>query len=506
MKISPILGWNRVDPPHELDMSRGGECEASKLQNYIAYFKKISKVGGTEAYNTTALPYSIPWHKRSYHKLGDGSFVKRTLCFSRGVIYYGDDTAKTLTSCQAGFNQYAFPSDMTIQVSENSILYFFDGDTTPYYYDGNGSYTFYKSTLDSDITQGVVHLDRGFYLHKNSSTVSYSGSLLPGTMEDEFIVGNDKDSVCVASVLGAEETLYIFKNNSIWQLYGRTPATFQVRQITNKYGLATRRAIYPVGSGFIFLDQFTKELYFFGGSESSIYSLTEKKINLRDIIDTTADSINACCMTTHNGLFRFAFQHREAPGDYNDSELVYVLNNPRSDGLPKWSLIRGSNVVSYSTWNQQGDSGELVTGRSDTGKLMYHDRGWNWDSTNPIETIVRTAEITADEEFVVRFKGFFVKGKPGGHTLNSLFRYFLNGRYSLRGESSLNMKGETRLMGEIPISQASLFNDRINPLSGYSRGNSIAFEIYDQNNGRKMEVYSIAFRASKRYRIRNSYV
>ena len=210
-------------------------------------------------------------------------------------------------------------------------------------------------------------------------------------------------------------------------------------------------------------------------------------------------------MITHDGLFRFAFQHRESFGDFNDSELVYPLNEPGIDGLPKWSLIRGSNVNSYSLWSQQGDDNELVTGRSELGKLMYHGRGFDFDE-KAVNTIVRTGEVTADEEFVTRFKGFYIKAKPGSATLPSTFRYFLNGRFSDRGEDSLSMKGETRDVGVDKIQKQALFNDRIIPLTGKSRGNSISFEIEDNQNGTEMEIYSISFKAQKRYKTRNQFI
>ena len=103
MKLKFALGLNRVSPPQELKITQDGFCECSKLQNYIVRNNKIRKVGGTVAYNSTALSTPITWCKRSYHKLGDGSFANRTLCFSNGIFYYGDDVAGTLTEAQKGF-------------------------------------------------------------------------------------------------------------------------------------------------------------------------------------------------------------------------------------------------------------------------------------------------------------------------------------------------------------------------------------------------------------------
>ena len=86
------------------------------------------------------------------------------------------------------------------------------------------------------------------------------------------------------------------------------------------------------------------------------------------------------------------------------------------------------------------------------------------------------------------------------------FRYFINGRYSNRGEANLSTVGETRTLGELKISTQSIFNDRIIPLTEYSRGNSISFELYQNELGTDLEIYSIALTAVKKYKIRNQYI
>jgi len=471
--------------------------------------KRIKKIGGTEAYNITALAGAIPWVTRSYHKRGDGTFRKVKFCFSDGAIYYGDDVAGTLTAARSGFLVTAIPMHATIQVSGNSVMYFFSGENEVVKYDGNGSFTFEDTTLNADlgrtIESAVVHLDRMVYVSKNSSFLAMSTPFLPEDLTTDgidVIVGQETDSVIRRVVVGANETLYIFKNQSIWQLYGRTPSTFEFRRVTDKYGLAAKRGICAVGGGFIFLDEFTKELHFFGGTESSIRPLTEDSIRLREILDI--GQIDKVDMVVHDGLFRFAFKHVD-DSIYQDRELIYAINEPGPDGDPKWSMSKGAKILSYSTWKEQGDNHELVTGRSDTGKLMYHNRGGKFD-TEAIETQFRTAEIVVSEDKVVRFKGFYVKGKPSSRNVNVLFKYFLNGRYATYGGSNLDAFGEYRQVGSILISTQSIFNNRIIPYHAQSLGNSISFEIYDNTKDLDLEFYSIGFDAVPRYPIKNKLV
>ena len=512
MILKFALGLNRVAPPHELLTAKEKFVQCSVLQNFVVRDKCIRKIGGTEAYNSTSMgTANVPWVHRSYHKRGDGSFRKVGFCFYNGAIYRGDDVARTLTSSQGGFRKEVRPMDVTMQVSGNSILYFISGEDEVYKYDGNGGYEWEKTTLNDDlgriIVDAAVHLDRMWYVSKKSSTLAYSTTLRP---EDftvdaaDIIVGQETDSVIRRVIVGANETLYIFKNNSIWQLYGRTPATYQLRKITDKYGLATKRSIYPVGSGFVFLDEFTKELYFFGGTESSIVPFTERYIKLREILDQ--ENLEDVCMTVHNGLFRFAFKHRDDDA-YQDRELIYAINEPGVGDLPMWSMIKGSKVLSYSVWQKEGDRDELVTGRSNIGKIMYHSkdpyyaRGLNFDG-EAIECKVRSKEVVASEDMVVRFKGFFIKAKPGSQISTVTFNYYLDGRTGQPGTQEQGMAGELRDFGAMSFSRQVLLNDRIIPLNNKSRGTSISFEISDNNLNTSLELYSVALTAQKRYKIR----
>jgi len=509
MKINLSLGWCRTKPPHLVRMGQDGFIQCTKLQNFLIQDNCIRKVGGMEAYNSTSLgAMGIPFALRSYHIRADGELVKRTHIYYDGALKYGDEVAGNFKNTNmTNLSKSALPMYFTIQIAGNSVVYLMTGKDRVRKYDGNNAFSWEECAGDLktvfDYESGTVHLDRAWYIVKGSSQIDYSNSLDPEHIADTVTIGSDKDSFCVRFVEGAGETLYVFKNNAIYQLYGRTPAQFEFRKITDKYGLASKRGIYPVGGGFVFLNTFDKELYFFGGTEAGIQPLTEEDIRLRDLMDTSPDALNNVCMTVHKGFFRFAFQDMDSAFDNNNCELVYNIHDPSAGGLPKWSLIKGTNVWCYSVWDNYGDDA-LVTGRTDIGKLMYHNRTNDFDG-DAIECIVRTGEVTFSEDSIGRINDFYIKAKPGAYGVNSLFRYYMNGRYSVRADEEQSMRGETRDLGSIHISQQAIFNDNITAFVDYSRGNSVSCEIYDYNTGTTLELYSIAFKVQKRYKIRSQY-
>lgn len=507
-KISFSSGWNRVNPRSTLVAGEDGNVECSLLENFICGNNRIKKIGGTQAYNSTSLgsDNGIPWVERSYHVRGDGSVVSRTFAFYDGAIYHGDDVAGILTKDTEGFRKNAIPLSESFQVAGNSILYFYTGEDVPKKYDGNGSFVWEVTGLSADIEGGISHLQRMWYWHKRSSLLSYSVNLKPEEMDDEILVGdNTRDSFIIACARTGNERFFVFKNDSIWELQGRTSSSFRFVRVTDKYGLTNKRAFYNVLGAIIFQNSDDNELYLFNGTESSIKPITEDTVRLREVQDQTIDSISNSCMTVHKGYFRFAFQHKEDTDiDANGCELVYPLGDPRPDGLPKWSLIRGSRVMSYARFTRYNDNNDLITGRSDVGKLMYHDRGHDFDGL-PIYTKIQTADIIASEDKAARFGDFVVKGKPCSHTLPITFKYMVNGRFFDHADTHYFVpKGETRNVGTIILNQSDLYNQVITPLTKFSRGNTISFAFEDNHLGTDIELYSIAFNAKERYKLRSN--
>ena len=222
MKITPIDGLDLVTPSTEMD-----EKKCTRLQNYIARYKKVSKFGGTDRYNQTELDAEVSWVKRYYGiDTANNRQVRKTFAFSDGAVYVGDDTAGTFTEVQSGFTKDVLPEEMTMQVAERSVMFFMTGEDPIYYYDGNDANTWYKSAIEDSsgnaykFVQGEEWLSRFWAFEKNSSILYYSKTLYPENFTDTddsgtVTIGQGKDSYIVrVMVLG--QYLFVFKNDGIY--------------------------------------------------------------------------------------------------------------------------------------------------------------------------------------------------------------------------------------------------------------------------------------------------
>ena len=399
----------------------------------------------------------------------------------------------TLRSVLDNLTTDLWPESMTIQVAGVSRMYFMNGEDTLHYYEGASDGSWTESAITYKFQQGVEWLERLWAFEADDSTLYFSKPYDPENFTDSsyagsIVIGNAKDSV-IRRIELLGEYLFIFKNTGIYVIYGRTPATFQVRQVTDKFGLAAQRGLCKVpGYGIVFVNEFDKEIYSFGGTEGSIRKIS-LELEFQSLIDMTKLE-NICCIV-HNDLFRLSFQHFEATSDsqYNSHEAIFPIYEQNSRGLPKWTTTKGANINCYSIWNRQGDRNLLVTGRSDTGLLMRHGLSDNWDNT-AMELIMRTKEITPVVGYNSRFTDILLDGVPIGDKTVT-FRYYLDTSTGPRGETEYDLLGAQQAYELIEIPTYLRFGERIVPVSDKSKGMGISCEIYDNQLDTKVTLYSI---------------
>ena len=491
MKPTPIIeqptgGLNLVDPEHKL---REGQVRVS--QNFIARNNKVTKIGGTTRYNATAVSGNITWAERYYGRTTDGTEIKKAFAFANGTIYVGDDVAGSLASSQGAFQTGTYPESEVIQVSGRSLMFFFnEGLDVPYTYDGNESNSWQKSAITYKFVQGILWLDRLWAFEKNSNQLYYSKTLYPDNFTDTTDAGSiligQQESTIVGLVLYGDY-LYIFKENSIYYIEGRTPTEFAVRVVNPFLGCNSRLSIINVETAVVFLGS-DNELYSFRGTQASTRNVT-KDLNFKDLLNKNKVKTVACGY--HDDLLRVSYEPSivESTTVYNSDEIIAPVLEPNSDELPRWSHSRGANISRYSVWNRFGDKNELVTGRSDLGCLMYHNRGKNFDGKT-IEVKLRSRSIVFAEGYNARISHYNITAKPvGDYAID--FRTYLNGRLADFSSNQFNMKGEIIGRGLINFSNQVRMNDRIIPFLDKNRGNSIIYELYDNTLNTDFEIYDI---------------
>lgn len=345
-------------------------------------YLKVKKFPGSDRYNATSVGnYPAVWAHRYYTKLD----VRKNFFFSSGVLYFIDEHGNTTALTPTVFSPTAYPCSVQARASSTDKLFFSEGETTGMYsHDGNIGNVFQKEdAVTLNFSGMAVHLDRIFGFEEDSEDLYYSVNLDFTNFTDSTDAGvitiGAKRSSKIQQIIVYQETLFIFKNDSIWVLEGRTPSEFQVREVHPTLGLAARRSLVAGGS-VLFGLMSDYEVYSFGGTQASTKLLTydiglsgglvNTNENLLPLISMT--KMSEVCAGFHNFMYRMSFT---APGDtYNRYEYIFNTINEID------AFTFGNNVGTYLVYDRVPDQKQLVTGRSDVGRLMHQYRGLNWDN------------------------------------------------------------------------------------------------------------------------------
>src|SRR3990167_1480573 len=359
-KFRPIGRMNRRSLVSEIGDTQVLWRENFQVIGADAETRFLRKVSGSDRFNSTSTG-TPPFVSgiRYYTKQNK----RRTFAYNQdGYLYYFDENGNT-TQLLGVFSPLAYPCFEIMRVSDTDILYFAEGVST-----------------------GMVSwLDRLWCFEEDSEDINFSKNLVPTNFTDSTDAGvitiGAKRGSKIQQIIVYKDILYIFKQDSIWRINGRTPNEFQVELVVDSFGLAARRSLIKKENG-MFLLGTDFEVYTFSGTEESLQMITydlalsgDFTKNLNAIINR--DRMDQVCATFHNKTYRMAFTES---GEVQN-KMEYCFDTVSQTDY----FTRGNNVSCYIQFDRFPDKLELFTGRSDIGRLMKQYTGLNWDSSDSVK-------------------------------------------------------------------------------------------------------------------------
>jgi len=455
--------------------------------------KYLKKVPGSIRYNSTSVGSNpVVSIFRYYSK----SSLRKNFFFSGGVLYHIDDSGNT-TALISIFSPIAYPSFSEMRVSGNDTAYFSEGISTGMYsYDGNSGNTWNKEeAVTQNFVQLLSFLDRLWGFEEDSEDLYFSANLAP----TDFTNSTDAGAITIGARRGskimaigiAAETLFIFKTDSIYVLEGRTPSEFQVREVVPNMGLAARRSLQIVESGFIGLMS-DYEVYSFGGTRDSLIPLSYNLALSGDLTKDlnpilNRDRTDQVSSIYHNHIYRMAFTE----DGQTQNNLEYCFNTINQTDF----ITRGNQVSSYLKYDRIPDKNELVTGRSDSGRLMrqYHSLNWDNDGTSPTMPIkLRTKFYGNGEPRNMRLRRVWLNcGVLGARVLP--VKTYIDARNANSDSTTEDMDvfGESKAIGQfISLSSQDSLTSRFTPRHANSKCKNFSLEIDENINNRDFSMES----------------
>lgn len=465
------------------------------------------KFYGSDRLTTTSLGNTpVIWGTRYYNVN-----QRVTFFFSSGNLYQQQEGGGTTTLSPAVFSEdinNISPCSVQMQVSSARLLIFSEGGTTGMFsYDGNISMTFTKQTaVTLNFVDMAVHLDRLWGFEEDSEDLYFSKNLDPFNFTDSTDAGvvtvGPRRGAKIQRIMVLNETLFIWKNDSIWALEGKTPSEFRLTEIVSFKGLASRWSLCMCENGITVGLMSDYEVWSFGGTVSSLQLLTYDLSLSGELSDGNSvqaiinkDKLNTVRAVYHNFLYRMSFT--ESGETQNNLEYIYNFIN-KTD-----SFTRGNSVGCYIHYDRIPDKNELVTGRSDIGRLMYQNRGQNWDNqaTNASMTIkLRTKAVGLESARNSRIRRLWLNPVVGG--ANQLpINIYKDARVAFSDATTDNfdLQGETKsLTGMLRTNSQDAITSRFIPRWANSKGQNFSFEINYQAFSQDIEFESFEIELIKK--------
>lgn len=468
-----------LNPANEGDFN-----EPLVRENLLSRGGRLKKIRGTQKANTTSLSSIVRWEAR-YYSIETGVNSPKTFFYTEdGNLYTLDNMSGTCVLIKSGLNKNASPKHVLIKTQNQTKMFLCDGNKL-YKYDGNNSNVFEEVTTTFKPIDLEEHLNRLWAIDKTN--VYCSKDLDFEVFDDatdslDIIVGSGKGENL--ALIRLVDTLFIATTEGWFNIAGDTISaiaeTFSVPFVSDKKAISGN-SICKVEDAIVYLgDDF--ELWSFGGSRGSFKMLTYK-LQLKRLLDEYKINDTPSCY--FNNYYMMSFVEKG-----KTSQNLEVWWDAIED---KCEIIRGRNVSCYMKTDPTIELEYLQTGRSDIGAIMWTDREYDFDNTGiPIRLLTRN--ITPKSGFNVRFLVFYLEFEPTGNR-NIFFRYLLDGRVSNTADADFlqNLQGEVINLGLIEIKNQNQTIDRIIPKINYSRGESIAFEIFDKTRTIDLRMIKLGF-------------
>lgn len=271
----------------------------------------------------------------------------------------------------------------------------------------------------------------------------------------------------------ADQSLIIFKTNSIYSLSGNTPGTFYLYKVNGSYGAINQKSIVSVGNDIIFM------------AEDNIYSLTTSTqsgtiqpvaLGSQKIKDELADidkTLLYQCWSVHipsrNEVW-FGF-----PTSTTTTKIL--VYNYRKDGNEAWSVKTGFNESCATVFNDQ-----LFTGSRNTQYInkwfassSKSGTGINWTYTYPYFNF----QTQNQNKRIIELYAWFILNREETITFS----------YSWRNGGNTSTRSFSRTL-TIPDASSSIYGTAVygTAIYGGGEGTLVKVKLPVMGNGDQLQL------------------
>lgn len=385
-------------------------------------FNSVKKRQGYDA-----LPYSVAnnfpvrgLHK--YYKRDGDSFILKA--FNDDVQYLAlpDDWTSIIPDPPAALT----PGEVHF-LTFYDRCFFVNGSEAPFVWDGTGDAAYvagipagWGSPFAPEYIAGYKL--RIFYAQGNwlyFSEPGYAGSSADYDVNNVIKLSTDDGDV-ITGLVPHDDFLAIFKQNSVYSIFGSSPGDFEKPyNIHQRYGAIAPRSIVPVGPVIYFLHK--EGLFHYNGSEVSPVPLSSAVEN--EIFNMSDNDLKKAAACLWRGYYILSFT--PSGHSVNDQALIFNTLTGHNSIEKGWSIWTNFPSNCFVIENGIDDSGDVLFGNSADSDCVFRYPSGYKDGLNNNDIDFRLRKWLPRIGHMEREKSLYnyeirAKGYLGKSTLNIL--------------------------------------------------------------------------------------
>lgn len=318
------------------------------------------------------------------NKGGQASAYKKTY-ISGGGLPSGDWDNISYVGLPGSYtnNQLA-----TMNVANNVLVITLPASTPvkPFKWDGTGNVT--DLTADPDVPTSSLncYIKNILFLSGNTtfpSRVYFSalGDITDYTVTDFFDV-ETSDGAKVRAIVSAYNSLYIFKDNSIWRLSGTDRDSFVLEKMVDSVGTLSQQSIAVTGQGIYFVTA-QNDIALYDGNYSVQFLSQKIRSTIGGLNFQRASNALGLAFSTYKYVdFDYYVSDSVFPSQTNNSVLLF------DTGYKAWTKFKGLNINSWCVADNDTFQNAIYFGD-------YDGYIYTYPSTQYFDSDVTTSSISA---------------------------------------------------------------------------------------------------------------
>lgn len=310
---------------------------------------------------------------------------------------------------------------VSFTVANNNLVFAYPDSTPvkPFLWSGSGNTATLTADSDCPTASLVVYHKNILFLSGNTTNPSrlYFSSLTDITdfTATDFIDVNTSDGSKIRGLISAFDSLYIFKDNSIWRLSGSDRDSFVLEKMVDNIGTLSHQSL-AIAGGVIYFVTGQNDIAAYDGNYTVQFISQKIRNTIGNLNFSRAQYALGLPFSTYKYVDNDYYVSVSTQGETTNNQVLFF-----DTAWKAWSKFSGMNVNAWAVADD--DSGQKMMVFGDYSGYVYHYPSTSYHdgeiASSPIAAYYQTKwfrypEISLGDKYWRRIKTYVQAEQSGG--------------------------------------------------------------------------------------------